>query len=246
MRKPGNLFAICAVWAIVIGLNWRHFCIWSVVLLCADETQITPKTNSDILSTGNIVKSIIMKWLIHIHSDVFKETLSTNSVVVLVFKRSMWPLKNEHVFVSRMTLCVFRRPRWKTSAYSVARGTGTGWRLLFMRVFPSAGLLEWWRQWWSSLFYRRQPKSIQQQRVNHSRRPSFITAERSGLIFKWKHFSTDMKSFFFLFYFRRMCAAFILFGVWNNGGMFWNWFHRLQTFIFPQKLSCQERRLIWL
>lgn len=138
-----------------------------------------------------------MKWLIHIHSDVFKETLSTNSVDVLVFKRSMWPLKNAHVFVGRMTLCVFRRPRWKTSAYSVARGTGTGWRLLFMRVFPSAGLLEWWRQWWSSLFYRRQPKSIQQQRVNHSRRPSFITAERSGLIFKWKHFSTDMKSFFF-------------------------------------------------
>lgn len=62
----------------------------------------------------------------------------------------------------------------------------------------STGLLEWWRQWWSSLFFSRQPKSIQQQRVNHSRSLSFITPERSGLICKWKHFQFGYWILFFL------------------------------------------------
>ena len=171
--------------------------------------------------------------------------LSTNSVHVLVLERVI-DVTFKHVF-RRQDDFVFLEPEMKNIC--VLRGERNRNRVTaaFMRVFPSAGLLEWWRQWWSSLFYRRQTKSIQQQRVNHSRRLSFITAERSCFIFKWNPFR---RVFFFWgggLFFSGACAqhsSSLVCGI--MGECFETDSIDCRLLSLPQKLSCQERRLIWL
>ena len=92
------------------------------------------------------------------------------------------------------------------------------WRTTPVRLrWPSTGLWEWWRQWWSSLLFSGKPESMQ----HYAESKSFKAPElhhmgkRAASFLNENIFGMDMQSFLFWC----MCAASI-FGVWAKAVFF--------------------------